>query len=114
LTSAAWAIAARARHLLGLRGVVLSESGSTMSTEFLMEQMQWREALDEARAARDLAGLNRLQAEVRERASLLESRMARELDELNDNDAAARTVRQLMFLEKLGTALDDALCELEG
>ncbi len=45
---------ARARYLLGMQGVETSEDTDTaMDTNFLMEQMELRESLAEAREATD-------------------------------------------------------------
>ena len=68
--------------------------------------MQWREALDEARAAKDGAATAVLVAEVAAQVAAQREqvmpRLARLLDELGDYTAAAAEVRALMFLDKLG------------
>src|SRR5512135_2518203 len=44
----------RARYLLSLHGIDTQEDSNTaMPAEFLMQQMEWREALEETREARD-------------------------------------------------------------
>jgi molecular chaperone HscB len=67
-----------------------------------MQQMQWREALDEARAARDQGALATLRDEVRERRESTLSELARALDAEPDAARAAALVRELMFVEKFG------------
>ncbi|MDB5918051.1 MAG: Fe-S protein assembly co-chaperone HscB, partial [Massilia sp.] len=48
----------RARYLCELNGVDLqTESNTAMPMDFLMQQMEWREALGEARAAKDVDAL---------------------------------------------------------
>ena len=55
----------RATYLLSLAGVdVGAESNTAMSPEFLMDQMLWREQLDDARADADPTALSRLQSEI--------------------------------------------------
>ena len=92
----------RATYLCELNGVDLeTESNTSMAPAFLMQQMEWREALDDARAARDgnaLATLDRDLADTR-RAQL--DRIGAALDG-SDYQQAALGVRQLMFLEKFG------------
>ncbi len=88
----------RAAYLCELRGAPINaESNTAMPAAFLMEQMAWREALDDASSAADLdaldAQLNKARKEVLERIAQL-------LDE-NDNAAdAAQQVRALMFIER--------------
>lgn len=60
----------RAESLLALRGVAVGEGHEPKSApEFLMEMLEQREALSEARQARDAAAVHRMaaQAEVRSR-----------------------------------------------
>src|SRR3954462_3060365 len=48
----------RAAYLCELNGIELqTESNTAMPREFLMQQMEWREALEDANAAKDLDGL---------------------------------------------------------
>ena len=104
----------RARHLLGLRGVDTSERSTRMSNEFLMEQMEWRDALSDAKAARDRNALQTLARAVRNHTTTLQQRLARLLDTEQNNSAAAETTYQLMFVEKLLTDIDDACASLEA
>ncbi len=51
----------RAAYLCERAGVPIdAESNTSMPAEFLMQQLQWREALDDARAERDDAALQAL------------------------------------------------------
>jgi molecular chaperone HscB len=104
---------ARARYLLALHHMdVQSESNTAMSPEFLMEQMQWREAVEEAAAMPDeLERLaSRLGQEVQEHYVQLE----RQLDREGDYAPAVDSVRKLMFLERLREEISDALERLEA
>jgi molecular chaperone HscB len=94
---------ARAAYLCERRGApVQAESNTAMPPAFLMQQMQWREALDEARAAHDQGALATLRDEVRERRESTLSELARALDAEPDAARAAALVRELMFVEKFG------------
>src|SRR3954465_398881 len=56
----------RAQYLCELNGVDLqTESNTAMPMDFLMQQMEWREALGEAKAAKNLDALESLDAEVK-------------------------------------------------
>jgi len=99
---------ARARYLLALRRVdVANESNTAMPAEFLQQQMQWRESVEEAgNQPAALAALARsLAGEMRERYAELERR----LDGDGDFALAADMVRKLMFLERLREEIGDAL-----
>ena len=100
---------ARARYLLALKGYDTGEESNTaMPPDFLMQQMEWREAVVEARAASDLEALCVLRAQIGEaRGEMLEF-LGRALDAAN-YDAGCSLVRKLRFLEKLDDEIDDAL-----
>ena len=88
----------RAGYLCELRGAPIeAENNTAMPAEFLMEQMEWREALDEAKNGQDLDALeetlNKARRETLARIELL-------IDEHNDACAAAQQVRGLMFIER--------------
>lgn len=88
----------RAAYLCELRGAPINaESNTAMPAAFLMEQMAWREALDDASSGADLdaldAQLNKARHEVLERIGQL-------LDEQDKAPQAAQQVRALMFIER--------------
>ena len=92
----------RATYLCELHGIDLeTESNTSMAPAFLMQQMEWREALDDARTGRDLAALEQLDG-------ALAAARREQLDHISaalDGEQyaqAALGVRQLMFLEKFG------------
>lgn len=104
----------RAAYLCELNGIDLqTESNTSMPREFLMQQMEWREALEEAKAAKDLDALENLEAELR---ALRNAKVAH-LGELLDAsvfDEAAQGVRQLMFLDKFDAEVHAVFEKLEG
>jgi molecular chaperone HscB len=100
----------RARYLLGLKGFDTEEESNTaMPPDFLMQQMEWREAVAEARAARDARELRKLHAGLadsrREMLRMLEAAIDRE----SNFDAGCSLVRKLRFLDKLEEEIDEAL-----
>ena len=94
----------RASYLCALHGAPIeAESNTAMPAEFLVHQMAWREALDDADSA---PALQALQQEVTaERARAL-SALDWLLDEQGDYPAAARQVRALMFIERFSQDLE--------
>jgi len=90
----------RATYLCELQGVDLqTESNTSMPASFLMQQMEWREAFDDARQANDSDALFALEKELRNalKAKLLQ--VGSTLDK-PDFAAAAQEIRTCMFLEK--------------
>jgi molecular chaperone HscB len=103
----------RAAYLCERQGVPLrAETNTAMAPGFLVQQMEWREALEEARGGRDrsaLAGLSTLLCDHRAR---LLAEIADALDVAHDPTRAADAVRRLMFVDKFGAevaAAEDAL-----
>ena len=105
----------RALYLLGLAGdgVNLADNNA-MSAEFLMEQMEWREAVAEAREGKAVPELEELEQRVRARIRQGYEQLGELLDAEQAFGPAADSVRRLMFLEKLLTEIDEALAALEA
>jgi len=91
---------ARAKYLCELNGVDLQvESNTAMPAAFLMQQMEWREALEDAHAAKDIGALESLEGELRAARKTEVAGLAAQLD-AGDFAAAALGVRRMMFVEK--------------
>ena len=89
----------RATYLCQLHGIVIdTERNTAMPTAFLMQQMQWREALEDA--GRDEDALQNLLEQAQQWQSAALSHCAVLLDEKQDWAGAAEVVRQLLFVEK--------------
>jgi molecular chaperone HscB len=88
----------RGAYLCELRGApIQAENNTAMPASFLMQQMAWREALDDAA---DAAAVQRLDDEVATDEKALLAELGRTLDELGDAPAAAQQVRALMFVAR--------------
>ena len=89
---------ARAAYLCELRGVAVdAERNTAMPTAFLMQQMEWREALD---AAEGLGAVERLDAEIAQREAGMLDELVQLHDRQQDTSAAAAQVRALMFVAR--------------
>lgn len=90
----------RAAYLCELNGIDLQiESNTAMPGAFLMQQMEWREALEEAKATKDIDALEKLEAELHAARKSEIEKIGGLLD-AQDYAKAAQGVRQLMFLER--------------
>jgi molecular chaperone HscB len=80
-----------------------AENNTAMPHDFLVQQMQWREALDDAGTAEDFE-------EIASQAALNGREKLSEIEQLLDVDrdfpAAARQVRSLMFIERFASEVD--------
>jgi len=105
----------RATYLLHLRGKdVFSASHTSFPPAFLMQQMEWRESIGDARQSRNASALDKLWRDLRNESVNLENRLAVELDDAKDNEAAAITTRELKFMHKLIEEVGDAQEELDA
>jgi len=92
----------RAHYLLRLQGVDAMEATNTsMPMDFLMQHMEWSEELADARAAQDVAVLDRLEKTLRQEARELQARLGEEIDQRHDYPVAGETLRKLRFTDKL-------------
>jgi len=106
---------ARARYLLSLHGVdTQEESNTAMPAEFLMRQMEWREAVEEALSAHDIDALETLLRELQRESGTLQQAMGEDIDQRQDYVRAAQTVRKLCFLAKVRDEIAQAITTLEN
>jgi molecular chaperone HscB len=104
----------RASHILALHGVdVAFETNTSMPAAFLMQQMELREAIEDAIERKDTDALAALQTDLGRDKVSLEKQIARAIDEKKDYAQAAGFVRELQFLEKLEAEIDSAYETLE-
>lgn len=91
--------ASRAAHLLALRGIdALDERNTNMPATFLMQQLEWREALAESPD-----NVTMIVSEIQQVIKQLINSLRISLDVNPDLDQALASARQLIFLQKLIT-----------
>ncbi|WP_427911922.1 Fe-S protein assembly co-chaperone HscB [Ramlibacter sp. MMS24-I3-19] len=100
----------RAAYLCELRGAPIdAERNTAMPTEFLMQQMEWREALDDAATDHELEAVSDQLAEARQRTL---KDIERLLDRDGDARAAAQQVRAMMFIERFAHDVEQRFDQL--
>lgn len=105
----------RAAYLLLQRGVDPQfETNTAMPTDFLVQQMEWREAIEEASEAADAIELDRLSSRLGAELKRMYAQIGGQIDDQENFPGAAETVRKLMFLEKVGEELGEAMEALES
>jgi len=102
----------RAKHLLELHGVdVAFETDTAMPPDFLVQQMELRETLEEAK---DAAALDALRGDLKSQRQSLEDAIGEAIDARKDYAGAAGLVRKLQFLDKLDSEIDSAYEEFDS
>lgn len=105
---------ARARYLLQLQGIDTQEDSNTaMPHDFLMLQMEWREAIEEAVDAKDIDALDTLLIETRKTAKQFQQDLTTQLGEAKELTLASGTVRKLSFIDKVQADIEHAISRLE-
>lgn len=94
----------RAAYLCELLGApVRAEDNTAMPTAFLMQQMEWREALDDAATEADI---DRLEQEVADSKRAMLQRCEQLLVSPEGAQKAVQEVRSLMFVERFAQDID--------
>jgi len=97
----------RAAYLCELQGApIRAHDNTAMPTDFLMQQMAWREGLEEAETS---AALERLLDETAQARTQALQQVGHLLDQARDAPGAAQQVRRLMFIERFAQEVEDRL-----
>ena len=104
----------RAAYLCELNGAAVNaENNTSMPSAFLMQQMEWREALDDCKAVKvvesKIEGLEKLLEEVDASHEASLKQIASLIDADQNFSAAVGQVRALMFIEKFAQEVQHQL-----
>jgi len=98
----------RGLYMCGRNGVDPQlETNTAMPAQFLMQQMEWRETLDDVRD--QPAKLDELYKEVEQTRANLLKEVELAIDGANDFELAAKQLRALLFIDKFSVELEDAI-----
>ncbi len=101
----------RAAYLCELNAApVNAENNTAMPTEFLLQQMDWREALD---AASSLADLDDLGLQVKQAVREALHKCEQLLDQQKDYPQAVQQVRGLMFIQRFASDVEARLDQMD-
>ena len=102
----------RAAYLCELAGApVRAEDNTAMPAAFLMQQMEWRESLEDTA---DVGALEDLADEVAAERKRVQQSLSHLLDAAGDAQAAVGQVRALMFIERFAAEVDAKLDKLSA
>jgi molecular chaperone HscB len=100
----------RASYLCELHGAhINAENNTAMPSAFLIQQMEWREALEDATT---LAQLDAIAEETTAAEKAQLAVIAHALDVAQDHNKAANEVRSLMFIQRFGTEVEARIDQL--
>ncbi len=102
----------RAAYLCELNGAPINaENNTAMPAAFLMQQMEWRESLEDANSVSELEQLDQQVSAARQH--ILEH-CGQLLDSTHDYREAAQQVRALMFIERFAGDVENRLDRIDA
>jgi molecular chaperone HscB len=102
----------RAQFLINLSGK--TETTQVLSNNFLMAQMEWREAIEEAVTSRDVNVLEALAKRIKHKITVQVNELGAALDLQGDFATAEVRVNELRFYEKLRIEIGEALDKISS
>ena len=106
--------ATRAKYLLELQGIsAISETNTAMPTDFLMQQMEWREVLENGIAEKEVDTLENLIQEIKVEVKSLQLQLIDLFDVKKDFTSATDVTRKLIFMDKVSEDIKHAIERLD-
>lgn len=106
--------ATRAKYLLELQGIsAISETNTAMPTDFLMQQMEWREVLENGIAEKEVDTLENLIQEIKVEVKGLQLQLIDLFDVKKDFTSATDVTRKLIFMDKVSEDIKHAIERLD-
>lgn len=103
----------RGAYLLSLSGIkAIDENNNQMPADFLMQQIEWREAVEEAEHVSDITALEHLLDEIADEAKQLQQTLSAQFKQNQLSDATDST-RKLIFMDKVRADIIKAIEKLE-
>jgi len=106
--------ASRAKYLLELHGInAIADTNTALPVDFLMQQMEWREHLEDAKAEKNIPALENLYNELRSEAKAMQTGLTDLFDAKKDYASATEETRKLIFIDKVSTDIHQAIEHLD-
>jgi len=100
----------RAKYLLEQQGIdAIADTNTALPMDFLMQQMEWREQLEDSKNAKDVDALEKLYIALRAEARGMETTLCELLDIKQDFTAATELTRKLIFVDKVCDDIQQAI-----
>lgn len=106
--------ARRAKYLLERQGIdAIADTNTAMPADFLMQQMEWRERIEDARMAGSIADLDEIANELRHESKALNKQLHELFDIKKDLASATEITRKLIFIDKVRADIDQVIEHLD-
>lgn len=106
--------AMRAQYMLKLQGIdAIAETNTAMPMDFLVTQMEWREAIDDAKQIKDIAALEKQDQDLRKQANMLGQDLINALDIESNTELATALTRKMIFIDKVCADITHIIEQLE-
>ena len=106
--------ARRAKYLLERHGIdAVADTNTAMPIEFLMQQMEWRERIEDAKMAKSISQLDEIATELRQEAKSLATALHQHFDIKKDLTTATELTRKLIFIDKVCADIDQVIEQLD-
>ena len=104
----------RALYLLRLKGLDINfDNETTMDAQFLMEQLELREELENVHTESDpLVKLDALSADIKDRLSIMMQQFSKYY-ESDEKEQARELIRKMQFLQKAQKEIGDSAAQIE-
>ena len=103
----------RGAYLLGLSGIAaIDEKNNQMPADFLMQQIEWREAVEDAENARNIGALENLLDNIGTEAKNLQNTLSTQFKN-NQLEEATNSTRKLIFIDKVRADILKSIEKLE-
>jgi molecular chaperone HscB len=103
----------RGAYLLSLSGIVaIAENDNKMPTDFLMQQIEWREEIEDAEHANNIATLENLLSKIGTEAKSLQNTLSNQF-KANQLAEATDSTRKLIFMDKVCADIVKSIDKLE-
>lgn len=104
----------RAKYLLSLNEIdATDEANTSMPPAFLMQQIEWRESLEDLKAANNIDGLEDLYDEMQQEATDLANGLITAFDDKEDLSQAVESTRKLIFIDKVCADITKTIDQLD-
>lgn len=106
--------AKRAQYMLQQHGIdAIAETNTAMPMDFLMQQMQWRETIDDAKQAKDLDALDDQAQQLQNEMKMIEQSLTNAFDIDQNLSAATDLARKIIFIDKVRADIHHIIEQLE-
>jgi molecular chaperone HscB len=106
--------AKRAKYMLEQHGIdAVADTNTAMPMDFLIQQMEWRERIEDAKMARDIPELDNIADELATEAKALTGDLCELFDIKQDLATATEITRKLIFIDKVCADIDQVIEQLD-